>query len=74
MKDRSVLFMTTPDVGHYSLPKKIDKLVGWTTFRPPEHLLYFDRKSLGLLFKKAGLDDVRFKFSLKPTLKVIARI
>jgi SAM-dependent methyltransferase len=74
MKNHGVLFMTTPDVGHYSLPKKIGKLVEWTTFRPPEHLLYFDRKSLGILFKKAGFHDVKFKFSFKPTLKVITSI
>ncbi|MEY5018953.1 MAG: Ubiquinone biosynthesis O-methyltransferase [Verrucomicrobiota bacterium] len=73
MSDGGVLFMTTPDVGHYSLPKDVGKLVEWATFRPPEHLLYFDRKSLGRLFVKAGFREVGFKFSFKPTLKIIAR-
>jgi SAM-dependent methyltransferase len=74
MKEDSILLMTTPDVGHYSLSKNINKLVGWTTFRPPEHLLYFDRRSLGRLFERAGFRKIGFKFSLKPTLKIIASI
>jgi SAM-dependent methyltransferase len=73
MAEDAVLFLTTPDVGHFSLPKKIDKLVEWTTFRPPEHLIYFDKYSLGLLFKRAGFGSVKFRFGFKPTLKVVAK-
>ena len=73
MADDGVLFLTTPDVGHFSLPKKIDKLVEWTTFRPPEHLIYFDKHSLAHLFRRAGFGSVKFRFGLKPTLKVVAK-
>jgi SAM-dependent methyltransferase len=73
MAEDAVLFLTTPDVGHFSLPKKIDKLVEWTTFRPPEHLIYFDKHSLGLLFKRAGFGSAKFRFGFKPTLKVVAK-
>ena len=72
MADGSVLMLTTPDVGHFTLSRKMNKLIKWTTFRPPEHLLYFTRKSLKVLFQRAGFRHVRFCFNFKPTLKVIA--
>jgi len=65
-----VLFLTTPDMGHFSLPR--DRL-SWDNVRPPEHLLYFSRKSLRPLLEKHGFRQVRFSFNLKPTLKVTAR-
>lgn len=73
MAENAVLFLTTPDVGHFSLPRKMDKLAEWTTFRPPEHLIYFDKKSLALLFQRAGFSSVKFRFGFKPTLKVVAQ-
>jgi SAM-dependent methyltransferase len=73
MADGAVVFLTTPDVGHFSLPRKLEKLVAWTTFRPPEHLIYFTRRSLGEVFRRAGFSSVKFRFGFKPTLKVVAK-
>jgi 2-polyprenyl-3-methyl-5-hydroxy-6-metoxy-1,4-benzoquinol methylase len=72
MADGAVLFLTTPDVGHFSLPRAPHKLVQWDNFRPPEHLLYFNKKSLKLLFQRAGFTRVKFRFGFKPTMKVVA--
>ncbi len=72
MSESSVLLLTTPDNGHYSLPKDIHKLAGWTSFRPPEHLIYFNRKSLKDIFAAAGFSRFRQCFSFKPSAKVIA--
>lgn len=72
MKDDSILFLTTPDNGHYSLPKDIEKLVKWNSFRPPEHLIYFNKTSLKRIFRDAGFSNVRLRFSFKPTAKVVA--
>jgi 2-polyprenyl-3-methyl-5-hydroxy-6-metoxy-1,4-benzoquinol methylase len=70
LKQDGILFLTTPDIGHYSIAKN---LLDWDGVRPPEHLLYFSKKSLGLLLKKHGFNKVKFKFNFKPTLKVIIR-
>lgn len=73
MADDGVLFLTTPDIGHFSLPNAVDKLVLWRTFRPPEHLIFFNKHSLKILFKRAGFECVKFRFGFKPTLKVVAK-
>lgn len=72
MSENSVLLLTTPDNGHYSLPKDINKLAEWTSFRPPEHLIYFNRKSLSHIFAAAGFKQVKHCFSFKPSAKIIA--
>lgn len=73
MSDDAILFLTTPDVGHYSLPKEMEKLVEWTTFRPPEHLLYFNKSSLARIMERAGFENTKFRFNFKPTLKVVSK-
>lgn len=72
MHGKSLLYLTTPDNGHYSLPKDIEKLAKWSSFRPPEHLIYFNRKSLRVIFESAGFGSVKQLFSFKPSAKIIA--
>ncbi|HFB65441.1 MAG TPA: class I SAM-dependent methyltransferase [Aeromonadales bacterium] len=67
-----VLYLTTPDIGHYSLPGNTEKLLKWDAVRPPEHLYYFSRKSLQYLFLQAGFSKLKFQFNFKPTLKLLA--
>ncbi len=67
----SLMLMTTPDMGHRSLPTDWDKLMAWDSVRPPEHLLYFSRTSLRAALERNGLRVKRFQFSTKPTLKVL---
>jgi len=70
LKQDGVILLTTPDIAHYSIVKNP---LEWDAVRPPEHLLYFSKKSLGFLLKKHGFNRVKFKFNFKPTLKVIIR-
>lgn len=74
MHSKSILMLTTPDNGHFSLPNDIKKLVEWTGFRPPEHLIYFNKTSLIHIFKSAGFSNVKQCFSFKPSAKIIASI
>ena len=69
-----VLYITTPDNGHFSLPKEFSKLVDWTSVRPPEHLMYFSRPSVVPVLRRHGLNSVKMPFSFKPTLKIIAKV
>ena len=71
MHQDSLLLMTTPDMGHRSLPKSWRELVEWDSVRPPEHLLYFYRSSLRAALERNGLCVKRFQFSTKPTMKVL---
>ncbi|CAA0104993.1 putative S-adenosylmethionine-dependent methyltransferase/MSMEI_2290 [Zhongshania aliphaticivorans] len=65
-----VLFLTTPDIGHFSVQKN---LLDWTAVRPPEHLLYFSKAPLQQLLEMHQFNQISFRPNLKPTLKLIAR-
>ena len=60
--------LTTPDCGHRSLPSQ---LIGTDMIRPPEHLLYFNRRSAKHALAAAGFTQVRFLTTFKPTLKIL---
>ena len=68
--ENGLVFITTPDLGHRSIrrdPYAADFI------RPPEHLLYFTRRSIERVMRRQGFTRVRFQQSFKPTLKVLAR-
>jgi|TARA_B100000767_G_C19628747_1_gene477291 2-polyprenyl-3-methyl-5-hydroxy-6-metoxy-1,4-benzoquinol methylase len=72
LEEDGILYITTPDIGHYSLRNNYKKISQWDSIRPPEHLMYFNKKSLSLLLKSSGFKKVRFQFSFKPGIKVVA--
>ena len=62
------IVLATPDIGG-----ALRKVLGsrWPSFKSPEHVIYYDFNTLGLLLRQAGLRDVRripyphaFPFSL----------
>jgi len=67
--DGGVLFLTTPDGGHWRVPKP---LVRWAEIKPPEHLTWFAKPHLRRLFEAQGL-TVGFGFNPKPGIKMLAR-
>lgn len=69
-RQNGILFLGTPDAGHWRVPQNFLK---WEEVKPPQHLCWFTRKSLKILLEKNGFTIISFGFSLKPGLKVIAR-
>lgn len=70
MTPDALLYLTTPDYGHWRRPKNLPE---WDAFCLPSHCVYFDRQTLSRLLEKHGLKIFRYRFSLKPGLKVLAR-
>jgi SAM-dependent methyltransferase len=58
LKSGGTLCATTGDIG--SLMARIRKQ-HWRLIHPPTHLFYFDRKTIGQLFAKHGLEIVHFE-------------
>jgi SAM-dependent methyltransferase len=50
------IVLATPDIGG-----ALRKLMGrrWPSFKVPEHVIYFNFRTLGLLMRQAGLEDIR---------------
>ncbi|MFB9354592.1 class I SAM-dependent methyltransferase [Sneathiella chinensis] len=70
MKPGGVLYLTTPDAGHWRTPKDLST---WFGFKPPEHSIYFNRASLTHALERFGLKIEKRYLSHKPGLKVLAR-
>ena len=64
-----ILYLTTPDGGHFRLPKDFTK---WEAVMPPEHIIYFTRKGIRHLLEKHGFKIRKFAFTLKPGMQVWA--
>ena len=65
---KGVLFLTTPDAGHFRRPRN---LMTWAEVKPPEHLSWFSKPHLRELFENEGL-RVKFRFNWKPGVRMIA--
>lgn len=64
-----LLYLTTPDGGHFSLPKDFTR---WDAVRPPEHIIYFTRKGMRKLLEKHGFRIRKFFFAFKPGIQLLA--
>ncbi len=70
LEQDGLLYLTTPDGNHFSLPKDFTE---WQDVKPPEHIIYFSKKGIKILLEKHNFSIVRFFFNLKPGIKLIAR-
>ena len=70
MKVGGVLWLTTPDAGHFRVPKDFST---WKEVIPPEHLSFFNLASLGRLLSGYGIEILRRKYEWKSSLRVLAR-
>lgn len=64
-----ILYLTTPDGGHFRVPRDF---ASWTAVTPPEHIVYFSRKGIRALLEKNGFKIRKFFFNLKPGIQLIA--
>jgi 2-polyprenyl-3-methyl-5-hydroxy-6-metoxy-1,4-benzoquinol methylase len=65
-----VVYLTTPDGGHWRVPKDF---ASWRMVTPPSHIVYFTRAGIRSLFARHGLHIEKFFFTLKPGIRLIAR-
>jgi 2-polyprenyl-3-methyl-5-hydroxy-6-metoxy-1,4-benzoquinol methylase len=66
----AVLYLTTPDAGHWRVPKRF---TDWDQVFPPDHIIYFTKDAMTRFLDQHGFDVIRFIWSHKPALKVLAR-
>lgn len=66
----ALLYLTTPDAGHWRRPRN---LLEWDVFTPPHHCLFFTADALARLLARHGLRQVERRPAFKPGLKVLAR-
>lgn len=64
------LHLTTPDISHWRRPRDVRR---WDGFVPPNHLIYYNPRSLKLLLRQAGFEIVFRKPTLKPRINLLAR-
>lgn len=70
MAPSGVLYLTTPDIGHWRRPRN---LPDWDVFTPPHHCLFFSIGNLTQLLARHGLEIYHRQWAFKPGLKVLAR-
>ena len=70
MRPGGYVFITTPDIGHWRVPRDV---VSWPLVDPPRHVQYFSYGNIRLLFDRYGLPVRRKLFKLKPGLQVLAQ-
>lgn len=67
-----LIYVTTPDMAHRSQPRTPRELLASDVIRPPEHLLYLDRRSTKIILERCGFKRVWFPLSINTALKAIA--
>ena len=70
MKVGGVLWLTTPDAGHFRVPNNFPQ---WKEVIPPEHISFYNLKSLRRLLRGYGIVILRRKYEWKPSLRILAR-
>lgn len=65
-----VLYLTTPDGNHFSLPKNFSE---WIAAVPPEHIIYFSVQGIRETLSRHGFKIEKIFFNLKPGIRLIGR-
>lgn len=65
-----LLYLTTPQAFHWRNPKTF---TDWEEVKPPEHIHYFSRKGIQTILEAHGFKIIKFYFSLKSGIKLLAK-
>lgn len=65
-----VLYLTTPDTGHWKVPKDF---LSWRMIVPPEHLVWFNKKNISRILEEHGMEVIKIMWSHRSNMRVIAR-
>ena len=69
MEPGAVLYLTTPDIGHWRRPRDV---TSWDGFKPPSHCVYFNPRALVGFLERHGFRILRRRLAFKPGIKLIA--
>lgn len=70
LNDDGLLYLTTPDAGHFKVPKNI---LNWYDTIPPEHTMLYTKNTMKQLLAMHGLNVKFFMPMIKPSMRFIAR-
>lgn len=70
MNKDAILYVTTPDAGHWTVPRDF---ATWFAVIPPQHLLYFTKANMRAFLKEHDIEIIKFEWDLKAGLKGIGR-
>jgi 2-polyprenyl-3-methyl-5-hydroxy-6-metoxy-1,4-benzoquinol methylase len=65
-----LLYLSTPDIGHSRVPHN---LLNWKEIKPPEHIVFFNKKSMRILLEKHGFEIIKFYWNHRANLRVVCR-
>ena len=65
-----VLYLTTPDIAHWRVPRNV---LDWGIFTPPWHCIFFTPAALARFLSRHGFSIIRKRLAFKPGIKVFAR-
>lgn len=70
LSPQGVLYLTTPDAGHFRTPKDLRH---WHEMKLPEHISLFTKQSLSILLDRHGFTGTKFQRNWKPGIRLTAR-
>lgn len=70
MKPGAVLYMTTPDAGHFRVPRDFAK---WKHVHAPDHLAYYQLSTIKRLLSEHGIELIKSQWTTRTNIQLIAR-
>ena len=69
MKPGAILYMTTPDAGHFRVPRDFAK---WKHVHAPDHLAYYQLSTLKRLLAEHGIELIKSQWTTRTNIQITA--